>query len=351
MLRSKRTNQVERYELNRSPLAQNPTQSDLAKLLGMKRSELRALATYRDTWIVRREAVISNKVRHLAYPRGKLRRVHERLKFHLKKIQQPDYLYSPRVGRSQRDYASLHLGQQQYLTLDLKQFYPSTTEGHIFDWAKHELGMRDDVAGLFTRLVSVDEAASFGSPLTPVLASLVHRKLFDAIAKLCKERGLRISLWVDDLTISGNFVPGILLNAIRELIRVHRLRSHKLRYRTGNRPVTLTGLLVDGDRLRAPRTVHERIQTYYEELSNAPNDVEAEIIIGRLLSALGSLRFIVGRSTNAAKSASDQMNTLRQRRSKSLRAAACPVVPAAEQYITDGNAPWVQSLENVEEAQ
>lgn len=332
---------IERYELERSPLAQNPTQKDIAKLVGLKRDALRALATHRDSWIIRRDEPINGKLRHLAYPRGKLRRVHERFKFHLKKIKQPDYLFSPRSGRSQRDNAAQHVGQQQFFSLDVKQFYPTTTEKHVYHWAADELGMREDVAGLFTRLATVDGIVSFGSPLTPVLATLVHRKMFDAIAKACRRRGLHISLWVDDITISGNFVPGELVSEIREIIRAQGLKSHKLHYRTGNRPVAITGVNVNGEELCASRLVHERVRKLYAALSEAKSDIEAEIIIGRLLSALGTLRYTVGRSSTVGKKTSDRMNALRQKRSKvtSITVTA-PNSPPAGQILSSEEPPW-----------
>ena len=332
---------VERYELGRSPLAQKPTQRQLAELVGLKRDELRALATHHDSWIVRRDEIINGKLRHLAYPRGKLRRVHELLKFHLRKIKQPDYLYSPRKGRSQRDNAARHLGRQQFLTLDLKQFYPSTTRKHIYRWAREELGMFDDVAGLFVRLATVDGIASFGSPLTPVLATLVHRKMFDAIADACGRRGLRISVWVDNFTISGNFVPGELVRDIREIIRMHGLKSHEFCYLTGNRRVAVTGVIVDRQELHASRTVHERIRYSYESLSMVTNDAEAETIINRILSALGTLRYIVGKSGVAGKKAADRMNALRQRRARLVPATIAARVPAlSNSAYNNEEPPW-----------
>lgn len=315
-MRKRELGQIERYPLAQSPLAQKPTQRDLAKLLGMKRDELRTLATYRDEWIIRRDEEINGKIRHLAYPRGRLRRVHELLKFHLDKVKQPDYVYSPRKQRSQRDNAALHVRQAQFLTLDIKQFYPSTNEKHFYRWAREELGMFDDVAGLLTRLVTVDGIASFGSPLTPVLATLVHRQMFDEIAECCRCRGLRVSLWVDDFTISGHFVPGVLLQEIREIIRARGLRSHKLQFRTGNRPVRITGLLVDGTKIRAPRSAHDRVRGLYADLANAESDAERDAITTRLLCALGSMRHISGKSAVSSMKAANQMNTLRRRRRK-----------------------------------
>ena len=242
MRHSAKLKQVERYELERSPLAQRPTQRDIAALVGETRDDLRRLVNYKNEFIIRRQITTGKKgkVRDLAYPTKRLRSAHERLKFHLNKVKQPSYLFSPRRKKGQRDNAALHLDQDQYLTLDLKQFYPSTSEDMVRGWFRDELGMYDDVARLLTHLCTIDGKVSFGSPVTPVLCSLVHRRMFDKIADICNARGLRYSVWVDDLTISGRFVPGEVLRQIRAVVRAAGLKSHSVRYRSGNRPVFIT---------------------------------------------------------------------------------------------------------------
>ncbi len=322
MRHSRKPHPYEIYGLERSPFAQRPTQREVADLLGETKADLIRLANYKDQFIVRRRENIGGKDRDLAYPVSRLRGVHERLKFHLNKVQQPSYLFSPRKKRSQRDNAALHLDQDQYLTMDVKQFYPSTTEEMVYRWFVDELGLFEDVAGLLTRLSTIDGKASFGSPLTPVLCTLVHRPLFDRISDICGHRGLRHSLWVDDLTISGKFVPGQVVTSIREVIRQRGLRSHKIRYRTGNRPVMITGIGVVGRDLLAPNSLNLRIKQYWQDLHDAMTAEERASCAQRLLSQLGTVRHIVGTKSNVGQRASDQMNMLKQKRDKWISEAS-----------------------------
>lgn len=194
-------NSGERYPLERSPLAQNPSQRDIAALVRETKEDLNTLATprYKEQFLVRRTIETKGKKRELVYPEGRLRSVHERLKFHLSKIIQPSYLMSPRKGRAQRDNAGAHLEAVQFLTLDLKQFYPSTTRQMIRNSLMAQFQMQADVAGVIAHLATADDQACFGSPLTPVLASLVHRPMFDQIADRCAEDDLSYTVWVDDL--------------------------------------------------------------------------------------------------------------------------------------------------------
>lgn len=337
----------ERYELARSPLAQRPTQRELAQLLGYTRDDLRRLANYREQFIVRRQETVGKKVRDSAYPVSWLRGVHEKLKYHLNKVKQRDYVFSPRKGRGQRDNALFHLDQEQYLTLDLKQFYPSTTSSMTRTFFVRDCRMYEDVAGLLTTLVTIDGKVSFGSPLTPVLCTLIHRNMFDRIADLCAERGLRYSTWVDDLTISGRFVPGRLLNDIRNIVREHGLRTHKIEYRAGNRPVFITGIGVVGRHLVAPNTLHLRIRDHWENFHSAVTLDEAEYAAQRLLSSLGTLRQIVGSKSLAGMRAADSMNVVRQkiqkRRRLVVREASPPrrtAVAGGRQILEDETPPW-----------
>lgn len=313
----RKPSQVERYSIECSPFTQRPTQRDVAKLLGETRDDLRRLVNYKEQFIIRRQITSKNgKVRDLAYPDSRLRATHERLKFHLNKIRQPDYLYSPRRKRGQRDNAAVHLDQDQYLTLDLKQFYPSTTEDMVRRWFLNELGMYPDVAGLLTHLCTVDGKVSFGSPLTPVLCSLVHRPMFDAISGICRARGLRYSVWVDDLTLSGQFIPGEALEEIRAIVRAAGLRSHRIVYRSGNRPVFITGIGVVGPHLVAANSLHRRIKECWAEYHSAETDNERDAVCQRLLSHLGTLRQIAGTKSISGRKAADQMNSLRQQRDR-----------------------------------
>ncbi|MEM1066330.1 MAG: reverse transcriptase family protein, partial [Pseudomonadota bacterium] len=258
----------ERYPLGRSPLAQNPSQRDVAGLVRETKDDLKTLATprFKEEFLVRRTIEVNGKTRDLVYPEGRLRRVHERLKFHLSKIIQPSYLMSPRKGRAQRDNAMAHLASTQYLTLDLKQFYPSTTRQMIRNSLATQFGMHGDVAGLIAHLATADDRACFGSPLTPVLATLVHRPMFDAIADRCADDDLSYTVWVDDLTISGEEISGSLRADIRQIVAASGLRSHKLKSYTGNRAVFITGVGVVGSNLVVPRRTELRAKELWKAL-------------------------------------------------------------------------------------
>lgn len=329
----------ERYPIDRSPLAQRTTQRDVAGLLRETKEDLQTLATprFKEQFIVRRTTVSGGKLRNLVYPVGRLRAAHERLKFQFAKIVQPSYLMSPRAGRAQRDNAAAHLRQAEYLTLDLKKFYPSTTRTMIRNSLVAQFGMSADVAGLIAHLATADDKTCFGSPLTPVLASIVHRPMFDAIADLCAEYDLSYTVWVDDLTISGDCIPGEFRSRVRDIVSKSSLRSHKLKFRTGNRVVFVTGMGIVGAELVVPRRLELRGKLLWEELSSAETYDELDHSSTRLLAHLGSIRHVVGRASVRGQKIANEMNSIRQKREKAHREYTAQIMAdsASTRHLTD----------------
>ena len=323
---------------------QDLTQRDLAELLGWKKQQLEALIRDKNRFVKRDIKMVGSKLRKLAVPTNKLRTIHERLKFHFNKIKQPDYLYSPRKGRAQRDNAERHAGQTQFLSLDIRQFYPTTTDEHIFRWAHHVAGMRSDVAGLFTKLIAIDGKMPFGSPLSPVLTTHVHRDMFDEIHAICESEGLTMSLWVDDLTISGTVVRGTLIDKIRAVIRRRGFQTHKIKFRLSSRPVVVTGVPIQRKRVMAPRGLHQRLQDGYEALRVCNNDIERGVAIDRLLSALGTHRYHLGAATPEGRQTSNRMQALRVRRSRLDMSITMPatrgMVEGVAPTCANSDLPW-----------
>lgn len=321
-MRQRSRSTTERYPIERSPLAQNPTQRDVAELVRETKAELNTLALprFKEQFIVRRTIFTNGKNRQLVYPVGRLRAVHERLRFHLSKIVQPSYLMSPRKGKAQRDNALAHMSSTQFMTLDLRQFYPSTTRQMIRNSLATQFCMQPDVAGLIAHLATADDRACFGSPLTPVLASLVHRPMFDSIADRCLGDDLSYTVWVDDLTVSGHKISGSLRSDVRDIVANSGLHSHKLKLFSGNRPVFITGVGIVGSNLIVPARAELRAKELWAELYACETFDETDAASTRLLSHLGGIRAVVGKATPRGHRIAGQMNSIRQKREKARRA-------------------------------
>ena len=233
------------HTMEASPFYRIGRQVDLVPLTGNSLKNIKHLAQNRAQYYWRKEQKIGEKLRSISCPIGPLRTLHEELQSRLNRIKQPDYLYSPRRGHTARKNADLHEKSVQIAKLDIRQFYPSTTSEHVFRFFRHRMNMVDDVAGLLTKLCTIDERLPFGSPLSPILCTLVHRDLFDQVSVYCRSLSLIMSLWVDDITISGDKVSNQTLWTVRQMIHAKGLKSHKAQLRH-----THLGAIVTGHYLR-----------------------------------------------------------------------------------------------------
>ena len=194
---------TENYNIEKSPLYRMGTGKDLCNLLRVPRKELVTLIVQRSARYRFEDEEVNGKMRHLAVPLGKMRAVHERIKNILVRIKFGPYLYSPRKGRTAFLNAVQHIASEVVVKIDVKQFYPSTTEEHVFQFFRHRMQMVDDVAGRLTKICTVNGIVPFGSPLSPILCALVHDDAFSYAARLCELDGNLMTVWVDDITLSG----------------------------------------------------------------------------------------------------------------------------------------------------
>jgi RNA-directed DNA polymerase len=236
--------QVERYPLENSPFHRMGRAKDLAALLRLTPKQVTSLIVRRSALYWFKDEVIGGKQRSLAVPVGEMRAVHDLMKNLLGRIVLPDYLYSPRRGRAAVDNALRHQGARVVVKLDVKQFYPSTTDEDVFQFFHHRLGMVDDVAGRLTKICTINGKVAFGSPLSPVLCALVHDDLFGQVAARCELSGETLSLWVDDVTVSGDNVTKTLVRDITRLIAAKRLKAHKAQRSTQRQGIVITGTFI-----------------------------------------------------------------------------------------------------------
>jgi RNA-directed DNA polymerase len=302
------------YKIENSPLWQLRSQKAFAELLGLKKARFKKLTTEREFHYKTWTGEANGKVRKFAVPVGSLRRVHERLKNLLDRIEKPSYLFSPRSGRSPVENAILHFGSEQVFKIDIRQFYPSTTREHIFRFCRHRLQMSDDVAGAFAKLATFGGIAPFGSPLSPILCFLAHKDMFDEMDRLCVTDDNKFSLWVDDITISGPRVSGTLMHEIRRLIESKGFRHHKEQSRHTASGIVVTGSHVS-KKLVAPANKHhlkmfEKLKT----LDETSDPSERLALVNSLIGMTTNAMAIYPRHAEAFKRAAKRQQWLHGQR-------------------------------------
>lgn len=138
-------------------------------------------------------------------PVHKLKYVQSRLLNNvLYKIGLPEYFYGGLKKKDAVINARYHQGNKYFFLTDLKDFFPSVNFKSVETALRNE-GFYPDVAKLITRICTKEGAIPQGCPTSSFLASLVvYHSCGDLIEKY-KNNGLKVSVYVDDITISSPF--------------------------------------------------------------------------------------------------------------------------------------------------
>lgn len=206
------------------------TLRDLEELSGISGRRLMDLArragTYYRPFDLRRTG--SAKWRHIDNPTDELKTVQRRLDLKvLRQLPLRPEMFGGVPGRSARDAAALHLAKECVAILDLREFFPSTSHGRVYRTFR-ALGWDARAARILTQLTTFQQRLPQGAPTSVTLGNLVLEPLCKDLAALCEARALRVSLYVDDVTISGS--GDAVRAAIEPIIRLIRQHGYAVRH-------------------------------------------------------------------------------------------------------------------------
>jgi hypothetical protein len=169
-------------------------------------------------------------------------------------------------GRSTIENATPHCGKSLILHADIKNFFPSISADRIYQ-KFIELGIHEEVAGILTRFVTIEDSLPLGLHPSPMLANLICLDLDDKIALLAERYKCAYTRYADDISISGHTgIPS--KEEIEKLLKEEgfALSERKFRITKPGQAHYVTGLSVtDSEFPRAPRSMkrHLRQELYY----------------------------------------------------------------------------------------
>lgn len=237
--------------LHQSQLYKLTSPRRLADVLGLGEAELRAMAIGPDRY---RQFEIEKKgggTRPVEDPVAPLKRVQGRIAKMLARIEPPAFLFCPVKGRCYVSNAARHRDNRVVHCLDIKKFFPSTPRVRVIWFFQTVMQCRGDVAGLLGDLCTFDGHLPTGSPLSPILAYYSYHNTWAEIAAFCADRGYTLTVYVDDVTISGAKVPIADVWQVRRIIHRTGLRYHKLKHYVDT-PAEITGVIVRDGKVVVP---------------------------------------------------------------------------------------------------
>lgn len=122
----------------------------------------------------------------------------------LEKIQVPDYIHAFEKGRNIPEMATMHVGKQVVVSIDLKDYFTSIKQYHLEQVFEH-LGFESKPARLLSELCTYKSHVPQGALTSPKISNVVTMFTFGPLIKqYCDERGFTMSIYADDITISSD---------------------------------------------------------------------------------------------------------------------------------------------------
>lgn len=274
------------YELNQCALYRCNTKKKLFKKLQTTPTKLAELKIATNLYKPLKKKKKDGTFREVKAPRGDLKRIQKRISELLMRVRTPSYLKSPVRGVSNIDNAACHRGARAYHLLDVEDFYPSCTANKVAWFFSNILECSPDVTAILLQLTTLDEALPAGSPASPPLAFWAYKDMWDEIDACAKAEQCSVTVYVDDITISGDVVSGALVYGVKE-----RLSHHGHRFKATkelaqiNSPTVVTGVVIRGETLLMPNIQQLERHKLRKELETLPEGLERskkmESLIGR----------------------------------------------------------------------
>jgi hypothetical protein len=169
------------------------------------------------------------------------------------------------AGRSIVSNARQHLARRVVLTADIEHFFESISADRV-SAVFSEVGFVPEMSRLLAKAMTLNGRLVQGSSASPILANLVCRDFDADLVAIGSRVGCTYTRYADDITMSGDTVPG--RDEIAGIFDHHgfRLRDNAVRVQRRGRRQYVTGLSVfDPDRPRIPRAVKRRLrlELYY----------------------------------------------------------------------------------------
>ncbi len=145
-----------------------------------------------------------HKNRKLSIPNAFLKMVQRRvLEHYLYQLDVSEYSTAYCKGKSLLDNASLHVGRECVLKLDISHFFDSIDDDMVYLVMKR-LGLSVPATTLLTRLCTYKARLPQGAPTSPYIANLVMKQFDAKLGSWCSEHSIAYTRYCDDMTFSGD---------------------------------------------------------------------------------------------------------------------------------------------------
>ncbi len=279
---------MKNYSLQDSPLYNQHSKKRLAKILFTSIPTLRRLSRENaDYYITFQKEKKNGGYRDISAPIPPLKEIQSRIANLMSRIRTPNYLYAPVKGRSYVSNAATHINSRSIHLLDIENFFPSCTQNKVIWFFRTYMKCSSDIAHILSGIVCHQGSLPQGSPCSPFLAYWAYNDMWSEIAEVVDANDNILSVYADDLTISGQYVPKAAIWKITSIVKRHGHKVQKLKQRAKrDRPAEITGVIVTQNGLTVPNRQRQRLREVKKELRSPQKVKERHQLEARLRGRL-----------------------------------------------------------------
>lgn len=202
----------------------------------------------------------------------------------LKRFHLPDYFYGSTKNCCAIDCALVHLNNPIILKIDLENFFPNTNYHRVYNTINH-LYNDNDLAKLLTELCTFEYRLPQGFPTSPTIAENALLPLARRIWGFCKQYKLKLSIYIDDIIISGGMK---LIEHENKILSIFdnmkfKINKQKLSISSSSDGVDVTGVyLKDGKATTKPK-FNDEVEQLLQEIKSMNYDTGFDVSLQREL--------------------------------------------------------------------
>ncbi|CDH33698.1 reverse transcriptase family protein [Xenorhabdus bovienii] len=284
------------YTLQDSPFYKLKSKKKLTNLLKVDMETLLRMMNDTENYNEFEEKGKKGKVRKIQHPVGELDVVHTRIASLICRIATPSFLHSGKKQHSNVGNARIHCNSFPLMTTDVCSFFPSTKRSMVFSFFYTVMECSSDVADILSHICTIHGHLPTGSRISMPLAYWANCRMFSELEQLAIKHNVTMTLYVDDLTFSGNHVNPLFKSITRQIIERHGHQMHptKTKLYRGKEPKLVTGIVIKDEIVFVRNEQRMKLVsdiTCWKSIKDIPNAINMQItltLLGRLY-ALSSI--------------------------------------------------------------
>lgn len=179
----------------------------------------------------------------------------------LSKCRVSAYAKAYRPNKSVKDNAIFHLNQSIILTLDIRDFFSSLKWKSVFKLFC-DIGYSIPVSMMLSKICCLNDSLPQGAPTSPTISNILMNNVDKRISAFTKSKNIHYTRYADDMTFSGDFIPGMVIKFVSNVLKDHNLdiNKKKIRVRKKNQRQEVTGIIVNNEEMRVIKEKRKKIR-------------------------------------------------------------------------------------------